>query len=163
MHKGCIVLIGMSGCGKSTLGKMLAQKRNCVFIDTDELIVKKYGPIEELFQLGEDHFRKCETEIITSLNLTKEAVVSTGGGVVTVEKNMEHLLKGFVVYLKRAIQKITDTDGRPMLKTNSLEELFERRKKLYEGYAHLVFLNDFDDIHTAAENLYEVIYETSHH
>ena len=39
-YKGNIILIGFMACGKTTAGKLLAQKLNMKFIDTDELIKK---------------------------------------------------------------------------------------------------------------------------
>ena len=52
-----IVLTGFMGTGKSSVGKELSTIRNIPFIDTDEEITKKFGPISELFENhGEEFF-----------------------------------------------------------------------------------------------------------
>ena len=62
------VLCGMMGCGKSTVGARLAQKVNRVFVDTDALIVKRYGKISDIFErYGEAYFRDLETELVKEL------------------------------------------------------------------------------------------------
>ena len=46
-----IVLIGMAGCGKTTIGKILSEKLNMNFIDTDEKIIEKAKmPVPEIFE-----------------------------------------------------------------------------------------------------------------
>ena len=57
-----IIFTGFMGTGKTTVGKMLAQKLDREFIDTDQLIEERQGlTIPEIFdQLGEAAFRKME-------------------------------------------------------------------------------------------------------
>lgn len=43
MNKSNIVLMGFMGCGKSTIGKLISQKIQSEFVDTDFLIEKKIG------------------------------------------------------------------------------------------------------------------------
>ena len=45
-----ILLIGCPGSGKSTVGKIIAEITGKEFIDTDELIVEKYGDISTIFE-----------------------------------------------------------------------------------------------------------------
>ncbi len=80
------------GTGKSSVGKELSTIRNIPFIDTDEEITKKFGPISELFENhGEEYFRKCEREIILQVAKTSEVVIATGGGVVMDPDNIKFL------------------------------------------------------------------------
>jgi shikimate kinase len=48
-----LALIGFMGAGKTMLGRELAQLTNRPFVDTDEEIEKRFGPIDELFERGE--------------------------------------------------------------------------------------------------------------
>ena len=64
-----IVLIGMPGCGKSTVGKSLAKRLGKQFLDADKCIEDKAGKsIPEIFrEVGEDGFRKLETQVMGKL------------------------------------------------------------------------------------------------
>ena len=44
-----LALIGFMGAGKSTIGRDLAGRTARPFVDTDEEIEKRFGPIGELF------------------------------------------------------------------------------------------------------------------
>ena len=144
-----IVLIGMSGCGKTSVGGMLAKKLNYGFTDTDE-VVESYGmTISELFESGEQNFRCVETMAVKQVSSYSNAVISTGGGVVTVQENMELLKENsFIVFLQRDIGRIKKTlekekNMRPLLKSkDSLEELYSARVQLYQKYADTVVDNN---------------------
>ena len=153
-NKEIIVLIGLSGCGKTTLGKALAEKSGYAFLDADELIISRYGEIQKLFDISEEHFRECESEVIRNIKLENKTVLSTGGGVILKKENMDKLTQNLVIYIKRDINKMTDTDGRPLLKKHSLHELYNARRELYEKYADIVFENNFGDIFEAVSKLY---------
>lgn len=153
-----IVLIGMSGSGKTTIGKMLSDKLSMTFKDTDEMIEKKEGKkIKDIFEnSGEKYFRDLETQIAKEASEFQEYVISTGGGMILREENMEYLKKNsVVVYLKRSvdsIKKTMDASNRPLLQ-EGLEKLFEMeriRTPLYEKYADLVVLNEAEPEKTAA-------------
>lgn len=144
-----IVLIGISGCGKTSIGDMLAKKLNYEFVDTDE-VVESFGmTIEELFESGEESFRLIETMAVKQVASYENAVIATGGGVVTKEENMEYLKKNsVVVFIIRDINRIKkslekDRNARPLLKhDDSLEKLYFKRLALYEKYADLTVENN---------------------
>jgi len=125
-----IILIGMPGSGKSTIGKLLSEKINYDFIDTDKLIeIKEKLSVQEIFSLkGEAYFRSCEKEIIKELENESRKVISTGGGMPVYFDNLSKLKdSGIVIYLRVPTEEIynrtKEEEGRPLLKQNSLEKL----------------------------------------
>ena len=77
-----IVLVGLMGAGKSSVGKLLAQKLNLSFVDTDEFIEKQENiKISDIFsKYGEQYFRDLENKVISDLATKTSLVISTGGG-----------------------------------------------------------------------------------
>lgn len=144
-----IVLIGIMGCGKTTISKLLSEKLNKPVIDLDEYLVEKYDQtIPEMFDISEDYFRDRESECCKDISLLDGYIVSTGGGVIKREKNMEYLKKnGFVIYLDRPIANIledVETASRPLLKDgpDKLYELYDQRHQLYLKYCDYHLMND---------------------
>lgn len=171
--KDNIVLIGFMGCGKSTVGKMLAEKMEYQFTDTDTLIEQNaQKTINEIFAAyGEEHFRNLETETVKKMGEnTSKAVISTGGGMPLREINAELLKKlGFVVYLRvqgKTVEKRLEGDTtRPLLQgdnvSDRIEQLITYRDPIYEYGAHMVI--DVD-LKSADEITEEIIrnYEMMH-
>ena len=136
---GNIVLVGMPGSGKSTVGKRLANVLNRPFVDTDALIVEAAGrPIPELFATdGEEAFRALETEAVKRAGMMSGAVIATGGGVVTRERNYAPLSQnGRIVFIRRDLDKLP-TAGRPISQANPMEELYAKRLPLYKAFAEV--------------------------
>ena len=134
---GNIVLVGMPGSGKSTVGKALAEAMGRPFVDTDALIVEDAGrPIPEIFATdGEEVFRAFETEAVKKAGMMSGAVIATGGGVVTRECNYPPLSQnGKIVFIHRDLDKLP-TAGRPISRSNPLEELYAKRLPLYKTFA----------------------------
>ena len=139
-----IILIGMPGCGKSTVGRMLSEKLSRFFIDADEEIIKFAGKsIGEIFaDGGEDEFRSIETQVLREITKASGAVIATGGGCVTRPENIPLLgQNGRIYYIEREFSTLP-TDGRPLSQNGSLEEMFGRRKPLYERFADRVVQNN---------------------
>ena len=59
-----LALIGFMGAGKTTIGRELARLTHRPFVDTDEEIEKRFGPIGELFERGEPEFRRIEEQVV---------------------------------------------------------------------------------------------------
>ena len=81
-----VALVGLRGAGKSTIGKALAQKLEVPFVELDALVEKDSGlSLSALFSLhGEAYYRRLAREVlIRFLAGADEAVIATGGGVVT--------------------------------------------------------------------------------
>lgn len=102
-----IFIVGPMASGKSTLGKKLAQTLEIDFLDTDNEIEKKAGAeISWIFEVeGEDGFRERESKALQKSVEKDNVVISTGGGIVTIEENRDLMIaKGKVVYLKTPIE-----------------------------------------------------------
>ncbi len=149
-----IVLIGMSGSGKTTVGKIIAQKLNREFIDTDAEIVKKDGrDIPTIFKKsGEEYFRELESEILREVGVLSGKVIATGGGVVENSENYFSLKQnGKIFCLTRDFEKL-DRKGRPLSSDiNTLKNLFESRKDKYLYFADLLVDNDSEIEKTVGE------------
>ena len=136
---GNIVLVGMPGSGKSTVGKALAEAMGRPLVDTDALIVEDAGrPIPEIFATdGEEVFRALETEAVKRAGMMSGAVIATGGGVVTRERNYAPLSQnGEIVFIHRDLDKLP-TVGRPISRSTPMEELYTKRLPLYKAFADL--------------------------
>lgn len=132
-----IFLIGMPGAGKTTTGKELADLLGMHFTDADELFLEKYkkSAADCIISEGEEAFREKETECLKELCSLSGHVIALGGGVVTVEKNLE-LVRGHgrIVYL-RCKPEALDTSGRPISQSKGVSEIVKVREPLYQLWA----------------------------
>ena len=148
-----IILIGMMGSAKSTTGRILAKKLNRPFFDGDDVCVSVYGEkISDTFAaLGEEEFRKRETEIAKLLGALDGAVVACGGGVVLREENMTALKSnGIIVRLTASpeiiYERVSRNDRRPLLKEGGIEKvksIMAEREPLYRKYADFSIDNSY--------------------
>ena len=138
-----IILCGFMGSGKTVVGKELAKIMGRRFVDTDELVERKQGiPIKAIFEAyGEEFFRDLEHKVCAETAELKNCVISTGGGAVTFERNVEALKKGGkIVFLDADFQTICDRIGnntnRPLFQdVDKAKALFDERRPLYEAAA----------------------------
>ena len=133
-QKQNVVLIGMPGSGKSTIGKLIGEKTGREFIDTDEMIVEKYGDISKIFaEKGESYFRTAEEEAVKKASQKIGAVIATGGGAVLKAENIRALKQnGVIFFLNRPLCDIVPTDDRPLSSNyEALKKRFEERYSLY--------------------------------
>jgi shikimate kinase len=143
-----IVLIGLSGSGKTTFGKRLSDRYRMPLVDTDAEIVKKTGrTISDIFAAdGETAFRDMETEMARECGRLSGTIISTGGGIVLREENMQALKQnGLVLFLDRKPQDIIgeDLSDRPLVADDQqkIYRLREQRYDLYCKYADAVVQN----------------------
>jgi shikimate kinase len=134
-----LVLAGFKGVGKTTCGKVVADKLQLPFFDTDELLSSRYKkPIRELHvEMKEERFREEEASVLEDLIEEKKAVIALGGGTLVNQKAQEIVSEmGCVVYLHCTLdillQRLTPTS---FLDPNDLEGSFQ---KLYEA-RHPIF------------------------
>ncbi|MFV0518952.1 MAG: shikimate kinase [Lachnospirales bacterium] len=163
MKEKNIVVIGLTGAGKSTISKVLAKSLNKCFYDLDKIIISNENKsIEELFQISEEYFRKCESENLYKILNEKNAIISTGGGVILKEENMYEIYKNsIVIEIKRDVKDIVSTislRNRPQLVGDTeekLKDIYEHRKKLYKKYAEYSFKN-FEIKNTVKTIIYSI-------
>jgi shikimate kinase len=128
-----IYIIGYMGSGKSTLGKKLSRAINYSFIDLDNLIEEcAHYSIETIFKrFDETVFRKLEKEALYSTLSMSNTVISTGGGTVSYDRNMEWIKKnGLSIYLKlspKSLQTrlLASKKKRPLIKSKKEDELLQ--------------------------------------
>ena len=154
-----IVLCGFMGSGKTIVGKELAKIMGCKFVDTDELIEKEQGvAIKAIFAThGEDYFRDLEHDMCKKVAAMKNCVVSTGGGAMTYQRNVDAIKKGSrVVFLDASFDVICDRIGdsttRPLFRDRQkARELYDLRKDKYLAAADYVIDGDMSARKTALE------------
>ncbi len=133
-----IALIGFMGAGKSTAGREVARLTERPFLDTDEEIERRHGPIPAIFdERGEAEFRRIEEEVIAeALAADEPAVLALGGGAVTVEGIRERLAaRALTVWIEVDVDvawvRVRGSD-RPLARDEAaFRSLFETRAELY--------------------------------
>ena len=145
-----IVLIGFRGTGKSTVGKLLANRLERDFIDSDEYIEDSTGKtIKHIFEGdGKEGFRKIEADVIAKLSRMDNKIVAVGGGAILREDNVRNLKdNGFLILLEatpeiihnRIIQDKKTTQKRPSLTDkkplDEIKHLLEQREHPYKDAA----------------------------
>ena len=140
-----IVLIGMPGAGKSTIGVILAKALLFAFTDTDLIIQSRYGmSLSAIIEKrGTEAFLKIENDVIAGCEFSN-CVIATGGSAVYGKEAMEKLkASGTVVYLKLPVSELEKrlsnihTRGVAMKKGETITDLYEKRRPLYEKYADI--------------------------
>ena len=142
-----IVLTGMPGSGKSTVGKIIAEQLGRDFIDTDAVIVERYGEISRIFaEHGEQYFRDIESEIIRELAPLTGKVISTGGGAVLRSVNVGALRRnGELFFIDRSPEYLIPTADRPLADEKAkIERLYKERIDTYLDTADYIIDGDCD-------------------
>jgi shikimate kinase len=115
--------------GKSTIGRHLASELGVPFVDTDDTIVARHGPIKDLFTArGEAGFRAVELEAVRSVLDGPPCVIALGGGAVTHAPTRELLqARAIRVYLEIPVESLVarlrrSRTVRPLVGPNPTEE-----------------------------------------
>ena len=130
------------GSGKTTIGRKLAVRLGYRFIDMDRFIEEEQQcKIAQIFEEhGEATFRSLETGLLKRLKKAENTVVSTGGGVVTIDGNIEIIRSiGISIYLKAGIdnifERVSRNNKRPLLQTDNplqtIQDMMEKREGAY--------------------------------
>ena len=134
-----IFLIGLPGTGKTTMGMELAMQLNLPFVDLDQEIEKnEKQSVTSIFEEhGEAYFRQLEKLYLQKvIDELAEFVLATGGGTPCFFDNMKLMnATGATVFIDTPIQtikeRIKEDTTRPLMKSNTLEKLYEERKTWY--------------------------------
>ncbi len=166
-----LILTGFMGSGKTAVGEELAQRLGWNFFDADPLVEKHLGmSIPEIFEVhGEPGFRRAEETVVKGLleeaaRSQEGAVVSLGGGAVTIPAIYEILMKEpLVVFLDEDIDQAFWRAGggeRPLAQDlESFKSLFLERESLYRSVAKYIVDTRGLDVEQVAERIVKLIHE----
>ncbi len=144
-----IVLTGFMGTGKTAVGRELSRLLSMKFVDIDAEIEKDSEmSISDIFRdFGEKHFRDIESRMIKKVAKEQNLVVSTGGGAVLREENMDALRENGMIFCLDAcpatvLKRTARNEDRPLLKVSDplakIEELMYFRRPFYEKAGILI-------------------------
>jgi XRE family transcriptional regulator, aerobic/anaerobic benzoate catabolism transcriptional regulator len=146
-----VVLVGLRGAGKSSVGAQAASRLGVDFVELDERVRARAGlSAGEIFdQHGAAYYRRLErAELERLLDEGIDAVVATGGGLVTDHASYERLLAGATVIWLAASPEdhlarvLAQGDTRPMAnRSDAMRELrgiLRARRALYERAHHTI-------------------------
>lgn len=145
VRKDCLnlILVGMPGSGKSTQGMRTAEALGRPFVDLDAEIVKRHGPIPEIFaKQGEEGFREIESEIVQEYGKQSGLVIATGGGAILRKDNVRALRQnGIIGWLQRPIDQLP-MEGRPLSSgLEALRQMEAARTPLYRACADFTVIS----------------------
>lgn len=163
-----IVLIGFMGSGKSSIGHKLAHKLNRKWLDMDTEIEKQQGrTIKAIFaEDGETRFRELETEWLEAHIALEDHVISTGGGIVTQNRNIQLLHNlGHIVFLHSEFDQIVDNlrddTSRPLLQGDDyrmkIQKLLNERIPTYLSTADIIVQTKEKSIEEIVDELISII------
>ena len=142
LGKKNICLVGLMGAGKSVIGKLLAKELRIGYYDSDNFIEKKLNKsINQIFSdHGESYFRNIEQDIVLSLLVKKNCVISLGGGSILSDLTRKALfINSFSIYLNVDIEilyeRLKKSKKRPLINNKNIKEklihLTQERNKYY--------------------------------
>ena len=150
-----ICLIGLPTSGKSIIGTQLYKYLNKDFINTNQLIQRKYScPLHDIInKQGSDKFLDIESNIIKSLK-PKNVVIATGGSVIYRQNTINYIKDWFNTdiyhlfiskdeFIKR-ISQLNDY-GIIIPENQNLEQVYEHRIRLYNTFTDYI-INANNDI-----------------
>jgi shikimate kinase len=144
-----IVLTGFMGTGKTAVGRELSRLLSMQLVDIDaEIEADQKMTINEIFQrFGEKYFRDLETATIRRVAARKNLIISTGGGAILREENMETLRENGIVFCLDAhpetiLARTNRSEDRPLLRTKDpmakIKELLNFRMPFYKKAGTLI-------------------------
>lgn len=122
-----LVLTGFMGTGKTSVGREVASRLGMDFIDTDEIIESRHGPIDRIFtEHGEPAFRDLERDLAKELSQRQGLVIATGGGMMLEQANVQEMTSNGHVFCLVASpeeihRRVTDDEirrERPLLEVD---------------------------------------------
>ncbi len=162
-----IILTGFMGTGKTAVGKELSRLLEMKLIDVDTEVEKiRKMNINEIFkQFGEQRFREIETGMIKTVSGNKNVVISTGGGAVLKQENMDTLRENGIIICLTAtpetiLQRTSNNSDRPLLQVENpfekIKGLLDFRKPYYEKADIIIDTEDKNPLQIAEEIIEKV-------
>ena len=135
-----LALIGFMGAGKSRLAREVARLTRRPFVDTDEEIETRFGPIEVLFERSEPDFRRIEEQVVAEALTGPTAVIALGGGAVISEATQKRLSRAaFVAWVPVDVDTAwmrVSGSGRPLAQDRErFGRLYDERFEIYDVLA----------------------------
>ena len=153
----------MPSSGKSTVGVIVAKHLGMSFVDTDVFLqTQQNKKLQDIINTdGIERFLEIEENTILSLDLSN-TVIATGGSAVYSEKAMKHLkANGIVIYLNINMKTVNrrlkniKTRGVVLGPGQTLGEIYQKRKPLYEKYADIIIDSSRNSINETIEAIIE--------
>ena len=158
-----VVLTGFMGTGKSTTGRLLAEAIGARFVDTDDVIESRHGPIPQIFaDRGEAAFRAMEHQLANELAQESGLVIATGGRMLLDDANATVLGRSGRIFCLMATPEelyhrlviASDPVDRPLLRGDDAKQrILDLLAERADGYAR------FRQIDTTGRNPTEVANE----
>lgn len=136
------------GTGKTTVGRLLAERLQRPFADTDALIIQRDGrAIADIFaQDGEAAFRAWERTVALELAQQHGWVIATGGRLMLAEENAAALSATGQVFCLTAVPetilaRVQDDLKRPLLNVpnpaEQIQRLLDERRERYGRFPQI--------------------------
>ena len=131
------------------MGTRLAEILQMQYIDTDDIVEADSGMIIStiLSEMGEDHLRDLESRAVEKVCKLSNHIVSTGGGVVIRDQNIQKLKSTGMLFCLDAtpeeiFQRTSKETHRSLLQVadpiGRIRELLEVRKPFYGKADHMI-------------------------
>ena len=148
-----IVFLGMMGSGKTTIGKLVSEKLNLNFFDTDEEIENRLNmKISRIFnEKGEIFFRKFEEELTLELLKKKNVIIALGGGTFLNNKIRKEILNNHLSFWLKwddniLLKRIKNSYKRPIAFNSTNHELLKLIKKRSNIYSKALYNVNCDEL-----------------
>lgn len=133
------------GVGKTTTGRALAEATQLPWVDMDQVLERRFGPISTQFARdGEPAFRARERDLLEELCDGRPRVLSTGGGVWVPELHRRwldhHYLTVVLTMPFERLQQRALAEGRPLW-DERVRARYDERMSAYQD-AELVLAAD---------------------
>lgn len=167
-----IYFIGFMGTGKTTISKLISQRLNMNWVDLDEMIEEREKrTIVDIFRdSGEGYFREVEKGVLKEIAENGNYVVSTGGGIVIFDENVEIMKRsGVMVTLVASpeviYERLKDDQSRPLLQVP--EPLVEIKRLMFERApfyikGDIIIDTSFDEPDVIVEQILEELNKRSY-
>jgi shikimate kinase len=158
--KPLVVLVGPPAAGKTRVAKRLGKHFGVGVIDTDSVVVERWGSIPTIFESqGEPFFREQERHAVIEA-LRSTGIVALGGGAVMnpgTRADLANHRVALITISPESVEPRLNNSKRPLLVggIESWKELVAARADTYDAVAS----QTFDASHQSVDSLTEEIIE----